>query len=720
MAFVKEGIMGMVSRACTREWPDGLAYLVVQNLMKKYRPTDVLSKVELRQRLNQITMKKDSDPSLLFEKLAAIQDRFLAPGMKIEEDELIAVVLDIAPIEYQSVLTSEQIIKKDALTLMDLEIVMGQHYRQINRKKSMRKAIDDELILSAFGGICFHCGKKGHRANQCPNRGESDGNEEKKKPKSFKKCLKCGKRGHLAKECWSKGSSKDEAQRGKKELSAAGTDKKSTEEYILCSTSDSKIDSNLWIADTGASVHMTPYFDKLTNVKTDNEVSKITMGNGTSEEVTISGEVVGMFQEGTNNEKLVRIRNVTYLKNGNINLFSISQMLKHGWALTGTNQGIKITKDSMVLTFGIKVHTSKGVLFAAKITDCSEVCGVAKQDLHPVMTADEAHEKLGHINNQAVKSTANKLGWKLTGKSSICEACTEGKARQKDIVSRNQLSEKHHDETCNQRIYLDISSVQNTEFMEFEIVRKPYWRIIVDERTGMKFSDFFQTKNGMVEPTCEVVNKWINSGINVNTIRCDDGGENKALEKRLNSSDWKLHLKFEYTGRNTPQRNHLAEVAFHTIANRGRAMMNHANVPRKYRFILRREAFKTATDLDGLVVVRIDNKEDTRYSHWNGTNPEFCKKLRVWGEAGAVKLKKQRSTKIEDRGLICMFVGYPESHSSDTYKMWNPQTCQLHITRDIRWLIRMFFSKKDQEVVAVPQTLIEGDESSSGIKSDTF
>ena len=34
IAFLKEGIMGMVSRACTKEWPGGLAYLVVKNLMK--------------------------------------------------------------------------------------------------------------------------------------------------------------------------------------------------------------------------------------------------------------------------------------------------------------------------------------------------------------------------------------------------------------------------------------------------------------------------------------------------------------------------------------------------------------------------------------------------------------------------------------------------------------------------------------------------------------
>jgi hypothetical protein len=82
MAFTKNGIMGMISRSTTKEWPDVLAYLIVQNLMKRFRPVDTISKVKMRQRLNQITMKKGSNLSLLFEKLASIEDQYMAPGEK--------------------------------------------------------------------------------------------------------------------------------------------------------------------------------------------------------------------------------------------------------------------------------------------------------------------------------------------------------------------------------------------------------------------------------------------------------------------------------------------------------------------------------------------------------------------------------------------------------------------------------------------------------------
>jgi hypothetical protein len=73
MAFTREGIMGLVSKAKIKEWPEGLAYLVAQELSRKFKPNDIISEVGMRQKLNQVSMKKGSDPAILFESLAAIE-----------------------------------------------------------------------------------------------------------------------------------------------------------------------------------------------------------------------------------------------------------------------------------------------------------------------------------------------------------------------------------------------------------------------------------------------------------------------------------------------------------------------------------------------------------------------------------------------------------------------------------------------------------------------
>jgi hypothetical protein len=81
----------------------------------------------MQQRLNQVQMKKGSDPAVLFATLAAIEDQYDGVGM-IDESDRIAIVLDVATDDYQAVLTALQSSKGEHLTLNDLEMVVNQHY----------------------------------------------------------------------------------------------------------------------------------------------------------------------------------------------------------------------------------------------------------------------------------------------------------------------------------------------------------------------------------------------------------------------------------------------------------------------------------------------------------------------------------------------------------------------------------------------------------------
>ena len=59
----------------------------------------------------------------------------------------------------------------------------------------------------------------------------------------------------------------------------------------------------------------------------------------------------------------------------------------------------------------------------------------------------------------------------------------------------------------------------------------------------------------------------------IKIIRLDPAGENIKLEIRSKSADWKLATEYEFTSRDTPQHNNLAELAFPYLAGRARAMM---------------------------------------------------------------------------------------------------------------------------------------------------
>ena len=69
---------------------------MVAALAKKYQPQDTITRVELRQKLNKIKMKKNEDPAKLFEQISQIENKYNTAAFTIDSANLIAVVLDAA------------------------------------------------------------------------------------------------------------------------------------------------------------------------------------------------------------------------------------------------------------------------------------------------------------------------------------------------------------------------------------------------------------------------------------------------------------------------------------------------------------------------------------------------------------------------------------------------------------------------------------------------
>jgi gag-polypeptide of LTR copia-type len=157
MAFTTEGTMQLIYKAMTTKWPEGKASDIIKQLLKKYKPQDTITQVELTQKLNKITMKRNANPATLFERLSTIENQYNMPGKKIEEADLIAVVLDAAPAEYQSVLTAEQQRRGPDLSVADLEDAMNQRWRQtqIPRTGGKDKNDNNEVSLAA-GDLVEH------------------------------------------------------------------------------------------------------------------------------------------------------------------------------------------------------------------------------------------------------------------------------------------------------------------------------------------------------------------------------------------------------------------------------------------------------------------------------------------------------------------------------------------------------------------------------------
>jgi hypothetical protein len=88
MAFPTENLFGIIYKTMSTDWPAGLAHEVVVQLFNKYSPDDRISRVELRTMLNGVSMKDAEDPSILFEQVSAIQNRYGTDTHHIEKGKI--------------------------------------------------------------------------------------------------------------------------------------------------------------------------------------------------------------------------------------------------------------------------------------------------------------------------------------------------------------------------------------------------------------------------------------------------------------------------------------------------------------------------------------------------------------------------------------------------------------------------------------------------------
>ena len=91
--------------------------------------------------------------------------------------------------------------------------------------------------------------------------------------------------------------------------------------------------------------------------------------------------------------------------------------------------------------------------------------------------------------------------------------------------------------------------------------------------------------------------------------------------------------------------------------------------------------------------------------------------MRQFGEMGVVAVRKKIQGKMESKGAICMFVGYAEDHSGDTYIMLNMITKKIILSRDVRWLNKIYgkWAKENSSQID-PEDIIPDEPKSENIE----
>lgn len=188
--------MGHVFKSMDATWPKGRAMYVIEEILKKYRPNDLMMELELNQKLSELMMKADESPTVIFTQLARIENWH--PKDIPQEKVLPALMSALQKDSYKMILSGYIMAKsKNNIneTLEDVEETLVMMWRSYGGKSDclLCGMAADEVTLGSFEVECYKCRRRRHKANKCSDVTITN----------FQGYFNlCGKKGHKKEQCW--------------------------------------------------------------------------------------------------------------------------------------------------------------------------------------------------------------------------------------------------------------------------------------------------------------------------------------------------------------------------------------------------------------------------------------------------------------------------------------------------------------------------------------
>ena len=177
----------------------------------------------------------------------------------------------------------------------------------------------------------------------------------------------------------------------------------------------------MWVADTGASCHITNSDSgavlskdaslKMKQMRPSLDASRNRMK--TSKLLDISARVMNYKTKEAMNITMVNCRS----GGSKFNLCSLTKMTDSGWKMSGDTTGIYLRKGKRTIHFNIPIQSPEGRSWAIKIVRTApngQELSLASPSATREMNTERAHYYCGHNSIWAIKATARYLDWKLT------------------------------------------------------------------------------------------------------------------------------------------------------------------------------------------------------------------------------------------------------------------------------------------------------------------
>lgn len=525
-----------------------------------------------------------------------------------------------------------------------------------------------------------------------------------KKDFSKIKCYNCEKMGHYARDCT----------KAKKKPSEKSDSKNVTESAIVATHKANVCTTqrNEWYIDSGATAHITPFEEILTDIE---EISNMNVYTANNQAMKVS--TVGVTK--VKFDAKLTVKEVLHVPEATANLLSVAKITRNGNSVIFDKNGCRVLNASNTV-----------------IASCAEVNGMYKfvstRDNCLLSVKDENqllmwHRKLGHLNYQALLKMKNGAvdGVNFNENADVlksCKVCCLGK----------QHVLPYEESTRQTTSILDLIHSDLCGPMESESFTKAkYFVTFIDDYSRLVFTYFLVNKSDAFEKFKEFKEYVENAtGKKIKILRTDNGLE--YCNSKFNELCKASGIKHETSCAYTPAQNGVAERCNRTLIERSKCLMFDANLPKRF--------WAEAVNWSTYLMNHSYSSVHEGIPHERFFNQRVkLEKLKLFGTKVMVLIPKEKRRKLDANSVEMVFTGYDMTRKA--YRCVNKSTGDLMVSRNVNFLdaevenVIVFDlepeNEKPEEVepeklVVNPKNQIEepseggdSDESSESIKENT-
>ncbi|CAK9821232.1 Retrovirus-related Pol polyprotein from transposon TNT 1-94 [Anthophora plagiata] len=507
--------------------------------------------------------------------------------------------------------------------------------------------------------LALHVQKSSLNDAKRKKRSKKDIEEMKKRTR----CGVCKEKGHWARECPKRQKDQWEKPSGSSVRNAPALVCDIVETYKCTS----EVNSDVWIADSGAGMHMTfrkDYFSVLQSnsnghmVKVADDRIILAGGIGT---IKIQEELEGVSYER-------ELQDVLYVPELKCSLFSIGSINKKRYSFHSFENRCEVRdSEGKLAARGIPHGTLFKMCFKVKVPiECKTIKLADGQEKLKLW-----HERMGHLNIRAVKHTCEHFG--IDGMENdnginklFCEGCVMGKQSRRPhpsmrIENNYGPGEKIHTDVCGP---VNISSPSNTRF----------FLLFKDENTSFRKVYFLSHKTEVFEKFKEF-EAFVSTqtGKKIKVLHSDNGSEYTCsrLQKFLKGNG----IIHERSSPYIHEQNGRAEREIRTLVESARSMIHAKNVDKR----LWTEAVNTACYVLNRTILKA-GETITPFEKWFKRKP-VIKHLKMFGSTAYLNIPKEKRQKFDAKSKQVIFVGY--EGESTNYRLWDNDLNKIKISSDV-------------------------------------